>query len=78
MTKYNKLRLKALESCKFRGHIMSRFSHHEFVTASGAEKWWVADARCHVCGAICCIDTNPLPNSITISGGAVAVHCTKG
>ena len=70
MTKLNRLRLEALESCNFRGHKMSKFAKSNY---------WpdVRHSECKVCFLTCTIDATPLPNGIEIGGGAVALHCIK-
>ena len=66
MGKIERLKREALESCRFRGHRMSRFT-----TSRGV----VPYSRCKVCGKGVWIDPNLLPNGIVISGKAVALHC---
>ena len=66
MKTLERLRLSALESCKFRGHKMTRFKS---LHSHGK----VAD--CKICGDSVYINSNPAPNDIDIGGRAVAVHC---
>ena len=67
MTKLEQLRKWALESCKFRGHNMTRFaSLHS----------WAKVADCKTCGMSVYVNSKPAPNDIDISGEAVALHCT--
>jgi len=67
MRKIERLRKKALESCKFRGHKMGPFFHWKFSE--------IAKAHCIKCGAEVIVSSKPLPNDIEISGRAVAVYC---
>jgi hypothetical protein len=68
MTRERKLKAEAMESAIWRGHAMPR-------------KWQViAPGRvfaktCEVCGREVWVELQPAPNSITISGEAVAIHC---
>ena len=67
MKKLERLRLSALESCKFRGHKMKPFSRKY-------RHWW--SSECKVCGMEVCLDDDPAPNGIEIGGEAVALHCS--
>jgi hypothetical protein len=66
MLKIERLRIEALESCKFRGHKMKPFSRKY-------RHWW--NSECKVCGKGVTVNDNPAPNGIDISGEAVALHC---
>jgi len=66
MTKMERLRKEALESCNSRGHTMKPFSRkYRNVWTSECK---LCDKGVYVCG-------NPAPNEIDISGEAVALHC---
>lgn len=71
--KLSTLKKKAQRSTKCRGHKMKwgepfgnattqRFGQH---------------GECRKCKALCFLDTHPAPNSIGISGLAVAVNCNS-
>ena len=66
MTKLNRLKLEALEACKWRGHTMQRFQNltkdHAFT-------------RCDKCHTTVDVLTKPAPNEIDIGGEAVALNC---
>ena len=67
MTTLERLRISALESCKFRGHSMTRFaSLHS----------WAKVADCTICGMSVYVNSKPAPNGIDIAGEAVALTCT--
>lgn len=67
MTKLNRLIGEATESAKWRGHKLT--------------KWMINDDKdqancvCYQCGMPVYIETRPAPNSIEISGQAVAMNC---
>lgn len=65
MRKIDRLRHEALQSCKARGHVMGRF-----IRVGTWSYCW-----CKVCNAWVAIDPEPAPNSIDISGSAVAINC---
>ncbi len=66
MKKLERLRIRALESCKIKGHKMTRF-------ASLHSRAKVAD--CKICEMSVYINSAPAPNGIDIGGEAVALHC---
>ncbi len=69
MRKIERLRLEALETCKFRGHKMERFEHFHGPLSK------IAHSQCKVCGKTVAITTHPPPNGIAIGGEAVALGC---
>lgn len=69
MTKYNRLRLEALESCNRRGHTMSKFRRKSWPE----HRVW--NSVCGVCGMNVNINLNPMSNDIEIGGTAVALDC---
>lgn len=69
MKKIDKLRKEALESCKFRGHTMERFTHLDTIFP-------VAVSTCKKCNKYVQINTHPAPNDIDIDGTAVALSCS--
>lgn len=66
MKKMEQLRIRALESCNFRGHKMKPFSRKY-------RHWW--SSECKTCKAIVNINDDPAPNGIDIGGTAVAMRC---
>ena len=60
---------EARESCKFRGHKMSRF---HMLDGINSDKY---TAHCKICGKGVWIIEFPLPNDIDIGGQAVALSC---
>ena len=64
-----RLKLQALESCKFRGHDMKRFRQNSFYLNRH-------ESSCKKCGMYVEINRQPMPNQIDIGGTAVALHCT--
>jgi hypothetical protein len=66
MKKIERLRIEALESCNFRGHKMKPFNRKY-------RHWWTSE--CGICGMEVCLNDDPAPNGIDISGEAVALHC---
>ena len=72
MRKIERLKKEAREACEFRGHRMSRFyTLHKGRLDNGKR----ASAYCLDCLKTVFVDTKPLPNSIDISGEAVALCC---
>lgn len=67
MRTVERLRQSALESCKFRGHKMSRFA---------SLHTWAKVSDCKTCGMSVIVNARPAPNGIDIGGEAVALHCT--
>lgn len=68
MKKLERLKKEALESCKFRGHNMFKFSSRGDHTAV---------SKCKKCYMGVWVETRPLPNEIEIGGNAVALNCEK-
>ena len=66
MTRLRRLKLDALESCKYRGHDMKRFK---------TLKPGVALSECRRCKMYVMVNVKPLPNDIDIGGSAVALGC---
>jgi hypothetical protein len=71
MRKIERLRLEALESCRFRGHKMGQF----ITLASRNGQALVRVAYCTMCNKQVAIDSHPTPNGIEIGGEAVALEC---
>ena len=67
MDKTQELKQEALEACNFRGHKMSKFwkTYGDDIYCS----------LCQDCSKLVVVDPTPLPNSIGISGEAVALNC---
>ncbi len=65
-----KLIKEARESMYYRGHSPSR------AATSGKVPELQAQIRCNDCGMQVWVQTKPAPNSIDISGSAIAMHCT--
>jgi hypothetical protein len=76
MRRIERLRIEALESCKWRKHRMNRFTHARSTWLGqplpGREK---AFSYCLDCGMTVACDTYPPPNGIDIGGEAVALDC---
>lgn len=70
MTKIDKLRHRALETCERHGHTMAPFTHH---MASSTRD--IAFSNCTRCLMEVSLDTNPPANGIDICGEAVALNC---
>lgn len=68
MRKQDRLQKEALESCKFRGHKMTRFKKM-------GKPLSFSHSQCNKCGKNVYVHTNPPPNGIEISGEAVALGC---
>jgi len=67
-----RLRREARAAAVWRGHTLGRFSPLLPSTGRGG----YSEATCTACGAWLRIETAPAPNSIDVSGEAVAVSCT--
>jgi len=67
MRKIIRLKREALESCKFRGHNMTRFR---------TIREWEAISVCKTCGNSAFITAQPKPNEVEIMGSAVALYCS--
>lgn len=63
---------RADTAAKWRGHTMDswRFYHTE------SDGRTTGVSRCSYCLMDACVDSQPPPNSIDISGEAIALHCT--
>ena len=72
MTKLQRLKKEALESCRFRGHKMKRFVGYRHGWGIDPE---IAYAYCKICDKQVIVITKPLPNEIEIGGEAVALNC---
>lgn len=68
MRKIERLRLRALEACRRRGHTMGRFRTHDFWTKQRY-------ARCRICDKQVVINGYPALNETDISGWAIALEC---
>ena len=64
-----RLKLEALESCKFRGHVMGRFKQHDYFLNRHY-------AHCQRCTMQVEVNRQPMPNQTEIDGEAVALNCT--
>lgn len=65
----NKLKQEALQSTKFRGHVMNEWEE-------GTHTWSdYARCECIKCGMDVQVETTPAPNSIDIGGTALALSC---
>lgn len=73
MTRYNRLRREALQSCRLRGHVMKRFKKYHY--ASFRFNDLIGSAQCKRCSSWVQILTKPRPNEIEIGGDAVAKDC---
>mgnify|MGYP001356895960 CR=1 FL=1 len=71
MKKIQRLRLEALDGCRFRGHNMSNF---EYFYEHGEKT--IAFSKCLKCKKEVGIWADPAPNGIDIAGEAVALGCT--
>jgi hypothetical protein len=71
MKKLDSLKKSALESCIYRGHKMGKFGFNIKAGGQGIR----GSYECQRCGKRAFIDTNPAPNSIEISGEAIALNC---
>lgn len=69
MTKLQRLKNEAIESCNWRGHTMKRFKMHDFFNQS------IAYSHCKKCDIQVVVNTHPMPNQIDISGEAVSLNC---
>ena len=69
MDNIEKLKKEAIEACNFRGHDMGDWED------SITENW--SYSRCRNCSKQVTVETNPAPNSIDISGEAVAIGCPE-
>ena len=69
MRKLERLRLEALEACKWRGHDMHNFVHYP--NHGRRTKF----SRCRKCGKHVVVNAHPFPNEIDIGGEAVALEC---
>jgi hypothetical protein len=69
MTALKRLKMRAKESCEWRGHNMSYFKQKPCSTAH--------DSFCINCGAMVVVQVNPPANGINIGGEAVALNCPK-
>ena len=65
-----RLKIEALESCKFRGHDMGRFRQHSFFLNRHY-------SHCKKCNMQVEVNRQPMPNQIDIGGEAVALNCEK-
>lgn len=70
MTKERRLKLEALEGCKFRGHDMGRFKRNRFFL----NRYY---AYCRKCWMQVQINRQPMPDQIDIGGEAVASNCPE-
>ena len=61
---------QAMGACRFRGHSMGPWQK--------SPQRGSAYSNCLVCDAQATVEIDPLPNSIDISGSALALHCAGG
>jgi len=71
MRKLDRLIQESRASATFHGHVLGNFIRFSKV-AGHAHR---AKAFCKVCGMSVWIETDPEPNSIDISGDAIAIEC---
>lgn len=76
MRRIERLRLEALETCRVRGHRMSRFYAVPY-WSTGIPNSGKRGSTCLTCGAWVQIRSYPLPNEIVIGGPAVARNCPE-
>lgn len=71
MTKEARLKGEAKRGCEWRGHRMGNFR------GGGRRNTWdhCFTARCKDCGKHVYVELTPAPNSIDISGEAIALNC---
>lgn len=70
MSTVSNLKKEAQQSCKFRGHQMSKF--HRVTNFCNHEIW---RAYCEICNKSVDVIPRPKPNQINIGGEAVALGC---
>ena len=68
MKRVERLKKSALESCKHRGHSMSKFKRGIYWSN-------VHFSKCKLCSMQVAVDPHPAPNGIDIGGEAVALDC---
>jgi hypothetical protein len=73
MTREARLKKEAREACRFRGHKMWR-NWLYYPDVNGRPRNF--STRCEICHKDVWVDLRPDPNSIEISGEAVALTCT--
>lgn len=75
-----RLSRSALGTARARGHNMSRveWRHEQAHGVPDGFGFWRGYAACKDCGMCLQLETRPAPNSIDISGEAVAVNCKGG
>lgn len=71
MRKVERLKREAKDACEWRGHEMYRFERG-FVYTN------MHYTSCKKCGMDVTVNTNPMPNQISIAGEAVALNCDRG
>jgi len=74
MTRLDKLKREALESCRLRGHDMGYFKT-QIDYPKGTGRRQVAISYCKHCKMYVQVDSYPEPNGIDIGGNAVAINC---
>lgn len=70
MRRIERLKQEGLKAANWRWHNMGRF------LMSGLKGSRQATSQCLACNKWLCVEENPAPNSICISGPAVALNCT--
>lgn len=68
------LKASAMESARFRGHVMQRFVT-DGDNRDPKDRNWRATSTCRDCDAWVQVNTRPMPNDTDISGTAVAINC---
>jgi hypothetical protein len=59
----------AIEAAAFRGHEIEWEPLYKMLSRK------IQNGKCRKCGMECQINTNPLPNEISIGGEAIALNC---
>lgn len=75
MTKAARLKREALQACRFRGHVMSRFKDLGHKGFDAPFYRGVFLSTCKICDRQAVVRLRPSPNEIDIGGQAVALGC---
>jgi hypothetical protein len=67
----------AMTTCRSRGHVMTKvdWEHQQRSDAPKGFGDWHGYSKCKTCGMYLKLETNPSPNSTSISGESVALNC---